>query len=353
MSAWTPRVYGYSPGSPRRSGRSSGRSSSVYAALTSIPESVNRRGSSGPTIGAIVRCSPVVAIAAGYPRGVCAGRLRGPSRGTPGCAARAGSPSTSLRRPGLDHDAVVHEHHRVADLAGEADLVRDDDHRHPVGGQLAHRVEHVADQLGVERRGRLVEQHQLRLHRQRPGDRHALLLAAGQRHRVGVELVAEADAVEQLASRAARASPRSTLGDLDRRQRHVLERGHVREQVEVLEDHPDLGPLARDLALVQLVQLAALLAVADQLAVDRQPAGVDLLQVVDAAQERRLARARRPEQAHHLAAVDLEVIPLSTSRRPKRLCTPSALTIGVGHCTALAAEPEREPASLVATLLGA
>src|SRR5436305_1398733 len=32
-----------------------------------MPESVNRRGSSGPTIGAIVRCSSVVAMARGYP----------------------------------------------------------------------------------------------------------------------------------------------------------------------------------------------------------------------------------------------------------------------------------------------
>ena len=59
--------------------------------------------------------------------------------------------------------------------------------------------EHLADELGVERRGGLVEQHQLRLHRQRAGDRHALLLAARELRRVGVELVGEADAVEQLA----------------------------------------------------------------------------------------------------------------------------------------------------------
>src|ERR1700757_3244042 len=62
MSGWIPRVYGYSPGRPRRRSRSGGRSRSSYNGLTSIPESVNRRGSSGPTIGAIVRCSSAVAI---------------------------------------------------------------------------------------------------------------------------------------------------------------------------------------------------------------------------------------------------------------------------------------------------
>ena len=32
------------------------------------------------------------------------------------------------------------------------DLVRNDDHRHPVLGESAHHVEDVADELGVERR---------------------------------------------------------------------------------------------------------------------------------------------------------------------------------------------------------
>ena len=105
----------------------------------------------------------------------------------------------------------------------------------------------------------------------------------------------------------------------------------MREQVEVLEDHPDLGPLARDLALVQLVELAARLAVADQLAVDRQPAGVDLLQVVDAAQERRLARARRTEHAHHLAAVDLEVDALQHLEAPEALVDALGLDHRLAH----------------------
>ncbi|MBV8218857.1 MAG: hypothetical protein JO325_10365 [Solirubrobacterales bacterium] len=61
--------------------------------------------------------------------------------------------------------------------------MRDHDYRHPALGEPAHcvehvtvqlGVEHVTDQLGVERRGRLVEQHQLRLHRERPRERHVL-----------------------------------------------------------------------------------------------------------------------------------------------------------------------------------
>ena len=50
----------------------------------------------------------------------------------------------------------------------------------PVSGEVPHHVQHLADELGVERGGRLVEQHELRVHRQRPGDGDALLLAAGE-----------------------------------------------------------------------------------------------------------------------------------------------------------------------------
>jgi hypothetical protein len=48
----------------------------------------------------------------------------------------------------------------------------------PSFGQADHRVEHFLDHLRVERRGRLVEQHDLGLHAQRAGDGDALLLAA-------------------------------------------------------------------------------------------------------------------------------------------------------------------------------
>ncbi len=122
-----------------------------------------------------------------------------------------GAPSTSAGEPASTTTPPSMNTTVSADLAREADLMRDDDHRHPDLGEVAHHVEHLADELRVERRGRLVEQHQLRVHRQRARDRDALLLAAGERHRVGVALVAEADAVEQLASAWSWPAPRSRL----------------------------------------------------------------------------------------------------------------------------------------------
>ena len=121
-----------------------------------------------------------------------------------------------LRRTLLDDLALVHEDHAIGHVAGEADLVGDDQHGAALVGQLPHHAQHLADQLDVERRGRLVEQDQLGLHRQHAGDGHALLLAAGQPLRIVVELMAEPDLGEHLAGQfrlaASRASPRTLRG---------------------------------------------------------------------------------------------------------------------------------------------
>src|SRR5580704_15519106 len=129
MSRWMPRVNGYSPGSPSRPGRSSGRSLSAYRDWISIPESVNRRGSSAPTIGAIVRCSSVVAMASRLPgNGNWASRSEHLRQ--EGLGALVARRAEHLRRwPRFDHDAFVHEHDLVGDLAREPHLVRDHDHR--------------------------------------------------------------------------------------------------------------------------------------------------------------------------------------------------------------------------------
>src|SRR5690625_1110809 len=78
----------------------------------------------------------------------------------------------------LDDLSVRHEHDAIGRPAREAHLVGDDHHRHTLLRQFDHRVEHLVDHLRVQGRGGLVEEHQLRLHRERPGDRDALLLTA-------------------------------------------------------------------------------------------------------------------------------------------------------------------------------
>ena len=91
---------------------------------------------------------------------------------------------------------------------------------------------------GVERPGRLVGQQHDRPVDQRTGDRHPLALAAGEPARVGVPVALDVQRGEQFAG--ARPCLRPGHPGQLRRQQDVVGDGQVVEQVEELEDHPDL-----------------------------------------------------------------------------------------------------------------
>ncbi len=78
----------------------------------------------------------------------------------------------------------------------------------------------------------------------------------------------------------------------------------MREEIEALEDHPDLLALLRDVLLAILDQLPADLAVTDEMAVHEDPAALDLLQVVHAANEGGLAGAGGPDDDDDLLPLD-------------------------------------------------
>src|SRR5262245_17307694 len=195
-----------------------------------------------------------------------------------------------LRRCFLDDLPLVHEDDPVGDPAGEAHLVRHTHHGHAVPGQAGHHIEDLVDHLGVEGRSRLVEQHDLRLHGEGPRDGDPLLLAARQVGRIVPGPVAQSHPLEQAARRGLGLAPRK-LAHLDGRQHDVLEGGHMREEVEGLEDHPD--PRA------QGGELEA--APGEGVAQHDQVALLEALQPVHAPDEGALARARRPAHDHDLA----------------------------------------------------
>ena len=125
-------------------------------------------------------------------------------------------------------------------------------------------------------------------------------------------------------ARAARARARLGLGlrdvlDLDRAQRDVLEHGHVREEVELLEDHPDL----RAQALELLARRAATGAPSKRIS----PSSI-ALEAVDAAQHRRLARARRAGDDDRLAARDRRGRCRPARRCRRSSCAPRAARRG-------------------------
>ncbi|BCW44858.1 hypothetical protein StoSoilB5_20420 [Arthrobacter sp. StoSoilB5] len=76
----------------------------------------------------------------------------------------------------FNNDSLVEEGDFVRHSACEADLVGHNDHRHTVVGKVFHNLEYLADKLGIESRGRFVEEEDRRAHDERAGDRDALLL---------------------------------------------------------------------------------------------------------------------------------------------------------------------------------
>ena len=209
----------------------------------------------------------------------------------------------------------MEEAHPVRDLAREAHLVGDHHHRHvQLGGEGLHHVQDLADQLGVERRRRLVEEHHVGLHRERTRDGDPLLLTAREMDRVGVRLVGQSHLREDLAGHRAHGVRLEALHDHGALH-HVLERRHVREEIELLEDHPGVGPQTPD-----LLPLAA----GPMSSFEPDPRDLDhavrrVLQEVDAPKERRLARSRPAEDHDDLAGVDLHVDALQDLVRPEVL----------------------------------
>ena len=170
--------------------------------------------------------------------------------------------------------------------------MRDDDHRHAFGGELPHHVQHLADQLRIEGGRDLVEQHQLGTHGQRARNGHALLLAAGEPLRIHVALVGQPDLLQELQGQRAGVGLRH-LQHPERPDHDVLDRREMREEVKSLKDHAHLGPEAGDLAVSHLDVPAVDHPLADQLPLDVHVSLGRLLEVVDAAQERRLAGPAR------------------------------------------------------------
>ena len=187
----------------------------------------------------------------------------------------------------------------VGDLPGEAHLVGDDDHRHARRCKLAHDGEDLADQLWVERRGRLVEEHELGLHRQGPRDGHALLLlATGELRRVCRRLVGQADPPSRAIARSS-TTLRSLALTLIRASADVLGTVLCGKRL----NRWKTMPMSRRWAAISLSEAVGPRPCrhTHELAVDEDPAPSIVSRLVDAADEGRLARAGRPEEDDDLA----------------------------------------------------
>ena len=143
--------------------------------------------------------------------------------------------------------------------------------------------QHLAHELGVQRRGGLVEEQQLRAQGEGTHDADALLLAAGELERVAVLLAGQADAGQQVPGLLDRLRLGPLL-HLDRALDHVLQDGLVREEVVVLEHHGAAVPQGQHLLLRHRRGK-----VHGQFPREFGDAGVGDFEAVQAAQHRRLS----------------------------------------------------------------
>ena len=186
-----------------------------------------------------------------------------------------------LGEPALEHhrDAVRH-HHRLGLVVGHVERGDAD----PLL-QLADEDPHLVAQHRVEVGQRLVEQQQPRLDDQRPGERHPLLLAAGELPRIALQHAAQLDHAQH------RVDPLADLRLADaahlQSEREVALDRQVREQRVVLEHHADVAALRR---------LAG-----DFLAIEQDPSRIRIFEAGHAAQRGGLAAAARAEQRDELA----------------------------------------------------
>ncbi len=147
----------------------------------------------------------------------------------------------------------------------------------------------------VEIAGRLVGDEDGGIGRERARQRHALLFAAGQFGRIVMDALRQSDGGKLALGAFER------VGNAGELERHgdVFQRRHGRDQMESLKHDADiLAAKARQRVLVEPLQL---------LAVDLHRAGIRPLQPGHHHEERRLAGARRAQQANSLAAPYMKV----------------------------------------------
>ena len=180
-----------------------------------------------------------------------------------------------LDRPRAHHRDPIRDLHRLLLIMGDKYRRR---------ALLVVQASQPRAQLGaddrIQRAERLVEQQDLGCHRQRPGERHALALAARELGRALVGPLGQADERQQLVDALAGLG----LGALADRQPEgdVVADGHVGERRVVLKDEADPPLLRAD--------------VADVVAVDADRPAIGDLESGDDPQKRGLARSGGAEQ---------------------------------------------------------
>lgn len=138
----------------------------------------------------------------------------------------------------------------------------------------------------IKRGGRLIAQQQLRIVRQRPGNRYPLELAAAELCRILISFVCKPDKLQTF-QRPLHPSGTRHSGKLQRN-RHIAADGGIADKIELLKDHADSLPLPPQLLVRQLCK---------QLAVYSNRSPIGPLQQINQPQKCRFAGTACPDNA--------------------------------------------------------
>ena len=185
----------------------------------------------------------------------------------------------------------VDDVHHALCKGSDVHVVGDHDDGAALLVQLLEQGHHLPAGLLIQRAGGLVGQQDRGVAHQRPGDGHALLLAAGELVGVVVHAVGKAHALQHLLRALLALAGRHAR--VDQRQLHVLLGRHPGQQLGVLEDEAHL--LAADAGQLGLSQILDLLPVEDV------APGACHVQAADDVHQRGLAAAGRPQHRQVLA----------------------------------------------------
>ena len=225
-----------------------------------------------------------------------------------------------LDAPGVEDDDPVRERHRLHLV------VRHIDHGRPdLLVQTCNLEAHLHAQRRVEVRQRLIEQEHVRIADDRPADRDALPLAAGQL--LGAALEERRDLQDFRYLRHTAAHLILAGAGEPETERDVVGHRHVRKERVGLEDHGDATPSRRDSGHVA--------------SADANRAARHAFEPRDHSQQRRLPAARRPDEDDELAGPDLKVDALDRLDGTERLV--NARKAQSGHFCNFSVQPLTAP----------
>ena len=203
---------------------------------------------------------------------------------------------------------MVNDGDIITDGFDDGHLMRDDDDRDAhLLVDLLQKIEDLLRGLRIQRRGRLITEEHLRIRRERPGDRHTLLLSTRQLSRIVLHPVLEADELQQLHR------PRLCLFLLDpcdlQRESNISKKIPLIQEVKLLEDHAHLATRLPDLLITHIPEGLSL---EENLSARRD------LQIIDTADQCRLARTGETDDTLYRALQNIQIDVIERIHVPTR-----------------------------------